>query len=122
MPKVTLNNPSKIPPYSDGPAFRRGYSAEVSQEVADELASHGLIDVAASEVSDDAPDDDFDASVDSEVSEVTPAEPVKAVGAKLSRPKQAASVAVWREYAESLGLKVTGMAKPEIIGAVDSAS
>lgn len=122
MPKVTLNNPSKIPPYSDGPAFRRGYSAEVSQEVADELASYGLIDVAASEVSDDAPDDGSDASAASEVSEVTPAEPVKAVGAKLSRPKQAASVAVWREYAESLGLKVTGMAKPEIIGAVDSAS
>lgn len=122
MPKVTLINPSKIPPYSDGPAFRRGYSAEVSQEVADELASYGLIDVADSGVSDEAPDDDFDASVGSEVSEDAPAEPVKAAGAKLSRPKQAASVAVWREYAESLGLKVTGMAKPEIIGAVDSAS
>lgn len=120
MPKITLLNPSQIPPYGGGRIYPRGYSADVAEDVASELAEYGLIDQGTEVEPVDEPVED-DPIEDDEPADDEPEETPKPAKGKLSRPKQVASVAVWREYAESLGLKVTGMTKPEIIGAVDAA-
>lgn len=44
--------------------------------------------------------------------------PAAATGkGKVERPKQTASIDDWRKYAESLGVKTTGLKKPELIAA-----
>lgn len=119
MPKIELINPAQIPPYSDGPLYPRGHVAEVSEEVASKLEEFGL--VAKPEAGSGGKPEPKAASEPVAEAEPDAATPKPAAAGKPQRPKQAASTAVWREYAEALGLKVNGLSKPEIIGAVDAA-
>lgn len=102
----------------DRPLGNPGQVVEVSEDTFERHKDSGLF-TFGDETANDGPVVEHveDAPIADDDHEETP----KPVKGKLSRPKQVASVAVWREYAESLGLKVTGMTKPEIIGAVDAA-
>lgn len=89
--------------------YRRGDVVEVDEEVAGWLlGTDAAVDVAAAPEPEPEP-----------VVEVTPEpEPEEPEPSGPERPRNAARVELWQEYAAALGVNVSGMSKREIIAAV----
>lgn len=111
---ITLRKAARVP--LNGPIRWPGYSADVDELTFRELEKRGVLDDGRLEPErieakkSDEPEDPEPESVP-----VPEGEPETS-----SRPSRTAPVKVWREYARSLGIKTEGLAKNEIIGAVDS--
>lgn len=106
MPRVELAVGARLPGYPLRPA---GYVMEVDEETYREFNAHGFfVDPAA-------------VPVESEPEEIVEAEPVEVepVDEKpaVDRPKNAASLKVWQEYARIQGIDPKGLSKREIIAA-----
>lgn len=120
MPKVTLSAPVAWP-HPHGIMRHYGDVLEVTEDELELLHSLGAVDVheADQESAESSGDEDADGGEESEADSGDAPEPV---AARTERPDMTAPIAVWREYAAHLGIKTTGMKKPEIIGAIDSLS
>lgn len=115
MPEIQLVKAAQIP--KGGPVYPSGTRAVVEESYGEWLVSTGRAVPAAEVVEAVAPVEPAPEVV--EAVEARPAEPVaSAPGAE--RPRRAAPVEVWKEYAAALGVKTTGMKKAHIIQAVES--
>lgn len=105
MRKVTLAKSIRFP---GGPLRVQGTTIEVEDALYDAYVGKGVF---VSDV-DSAPAPAF-------VPEPEPAveEPAPVKAPKVAKPAKAASLARWREYAQSLGIDHKGLSKAEIIAA-----
>lgn len=90
---------------------RGDYIAPVDDEQREWLMRHDLV----------VDEGDISETIAKAVADVQPEpepEPEPETNQDINRPRNGASETMWRQYAKSLGLDVTGLRKPEIIAVV----
>lgn len=106
--RIVLAKAARVP--LNGPLRDKGYTAEVDEDTYKFLVSHGVLaEDKPKPEAEPEPEEDLD----SEVATVTGS------SEDWKRPAKTASAKAWKDYASHLGIKVSGLSKQEIIGAVE---